>query len=111
MNTENLSLELQKRGFEVHEVDRSDAHQSVDFFFVAIILLQIIAPDPNAPWRPEYSEAQKALLSLWRLVASLVFIPLILLGVILDRLARPILARPGLSNTLRLLAIKESKSN
>ncbi|MAD61020.1 MAG: hypothetical protein CMH49_05840 [Myxococcales bacterium] len=111
MNTENLSLALQKRGFEVHEVDRSDAHQSVDFFFVAIIVLQIIAPDPNAPWRPEYSEAHKALLSLWRLIASLVFIPLILLGVILDRLARPLLARPGLSNTLRLLAIKESKSN
>ena len=109
MNTKNLSMALQKRGFEVHEVDRSEAHQSVDFFFVAIILLQIIAPDPNSPWRPQYSEAQKALLSLWRLIASLVFIPLILLGVILDRLARPLLARPGLSNTLRLLAIKKDK--
>ncbi len=109
MNTGNLSSELQKRGFEVHEIDRSEAHQSVDFFFVAIILLQIIAPDPNAPWRPQYSEAQKALLSLWRLLASLTFMPIILLGVILDKLCRPILARPGLSNTLRLLAIKEGK--
>lgn len=108
MNTENLSVELQKRGFEVHEVDRSEAHQSVDFFFVTIILLQMIAPDPNAPWRPQYSESQKALLSLWRVIASLAFIPLILLGVILDKLARPILTRPGLSNTLRLLAIKET---
>ena len=108
MNTENLSSELQKRGFEVHEVDRSEAHQSVDFFFMAIILLQKIAPDPSAPWRPQYSESQKALLSLWRVIASLAFIPLILLGVILDKLARPILTRPGLSNTLRLLAIKET---
>lgn len=107
MNTENLSEALQKRGFEVHEVDRSKAHQSVDFFFMAIILLQMIAPNPNAPWRPQYSEAQKGLLTLWRGLVTIPFIPIIIIAVLLDKVARPIFTRPGLSNTLRLLAIKE----
>ena len=32
MNTQNLSRELEERGFEVQEIDRREAHQSVDFF-------------------------------------------------------------------------------
>ncbi len=106
MSTGNLSGALEQRGFEVHEVDRHEAHQSVDFFFTAIILLQRIAPDFSMPWRPQRSAMEKGLLALWRALMTLLFIPLIILAVILDKACRPLLTRPGLSNTLRLIAIK-----
>jgi ubiquinone/menaquinone biosynthesis C-methylase UbiE len=53
LSTQNLIKLLERRGFEIAEVDRHEAHQSVDFFFAALILVQRIAPDPNQPWRRE----------------------------------------------------------
>ena len=105
LSTKNLIQLLEQRGFEIAEVDRHQAHQSVDFFFAALILVQRIAPDPNQPWRrdPHY---KVMLMSLWRLVVSLLCLPLIISGALLDRLLRPLLTRPQLSNTQRVLAIK-----
>ena len=106
MNTSNLSHALEQRGFEVQEVDRHEAHQSVDFFFTAIIMLQRIAPDRSKPWHDQDSESLRSLFGLWRAIVMTLFIPLIIGGALLDKMCRPIFARPGLSNTLRLLAIK-----
>ena len=110
MNTPNLSRSLEERGFEVQEIDRHEAHQSVDFFFTAIILLQRIAPDRSKPWHRQDSEMKRGVLGLWRALMMMCFIPLIIFGVLLDKLFRPLLSRPGFSNTLRILAIKRGSS-
>ena len=105
LSTKNLVKLLEDRGFEIAEIDRHEAHQSVDFFFAALILVQRIAPDPNQPWR-HIPKNKVALMSLWRLIISVAFLPLIILGALLDRLIRPLLTRPKLSNTQRIIAIK-----
>ena len=110
LSTQNLIKLLEQRGFEIAEVDRHEAHQSVDFFFAALILVQRIAPDPNQPWRRETPQ-KVAMMSIWRLLVSLVFLPLIISGALLDRLIRPLLVRPKLSNTQRVLAIKTSDTS
>jgi len=107
MSVENLGRSLEERGFEVLDVDREQAHQSVDLFFATLILLQRIAPDRSQPWAtpasPLYPLGRGALL-----VCSL---PLILLAVSLDRLLRPVFTRPGWSNTYRMIAQKTSLAN
>lgn len=111
LHTQNLTRLLNERGFEICEVDRGEAHQSVDFFFFALIILQRIAPDPSRPWSPQRGAGAKSLLGIWRLIATLLLAPLILFAMIMDKMFRALLARPGLSNTLRILAIKEEQSS
>lgn len=105
LSARNLVKLLEERGFEIAEIDRHEAHQSVDFFFAALLLIQRIAPDPHPPWR-DLTRGQVALASLWRLIISLLGLPLIILGVVLDKVMRPVLTRPRLSNTQRILAVK-----
>ena len=102
MSVDNLSHALEERGFDVLDVDRSEAHQSVDLFFAALILIQRIAPDAHKPWCAPPS----ALARLKRGLVLTLSLPLILLATALDHLLRPLLARPGWSNTYRLLAQK-----
>lgn len=99
MSVGNLSRALEESGFEVVEVDRAEAHQSVDVFFAALILIQRLAPDPSRPWR-----SGGALAGLWRVVVVTLGLPLVLLGVLTDRALRPLFTRPLWSNTYRLLA-------
>jgi len=67
--------------------------------FAALILIQRLAPDPSRPWR-----RAGALAGGWRLVVVVVGLPLVGLGALADRALRPLLARPGWSNTYRVLA-------
>ena len=108
LNTLNLTRLLNDRGFEVCEVDRREAHQSVDLFFAVLILIQRIAPDPSPPWAPQRSKLMVVGMQIWRALIGLTFLPLLVLGAGLDRLLRPILARPNFSNTLRVLAVKSA---
>ncbi len=99
MSVGNLTRALEESGFEVVEVDRAQAHQSVDIFFAVLILIQRLAPDHTRPWR-----RAGALAGVWRLVVVVVGLPLVFAGVFADRALRPLLARPGWSNTYRVLA-------
>ena len=102
MSVENLGRSLEERGFEVLDVDRSEAHQSVDFFFAVMILIQRIAPDRAQPW----SRPAGPLYGLWRGLVLLCALPLITLAFGLDHLLRPLFTRPGWSNTYRMIAQK-----
>jgi ubiquinone/menaquinone biosynthesis C-methylase UbiE len=103
MSVGNLSRALEESGFEVVEVDRAEAHQSVDVFFAALILIQRLAPDPSRPWRRGGPIA-----ALWRVTAVSLGLPLVVLGALTDRALRPLFTRPEWSNTYRVLARRVS---
>ena len=106
VSAHHLSHLLEEEGFEVLDLDRSDAHQSVDFFFAALILLQKIAPDPSQPWMLD-SASKHAWQGLKRAMAFLLCIPLLILGTLIDHLARPLFSRPNWSNTYRIIGKKK----
>src|SRR5262245_14931801 len=49
---ENLVAALADEGFEVLEVERGPANQGGDLFLAVLLLLQHVAPSPQAPWLP-----------------------------------------------------------
>lgn len=104
MSVENLGRSLEERGFEVLEVDREEAHQSVDFFFAVMILLQRLAPDRAQPW----ATPATPLYQVGRGLLLLCALPLIALAFCLDHALRPLFTRPGWSNTYRMIAQKVS---
>jgi SAM-dependent methyltransferase len=100
----NLEKILNSHNFEVLALDRSQAHQSVDFFFAALILAQRLAPDHTRPWSTERGK----IYPLWRFLVILACLPLFILGTVIDRTLRPLFTRPTWSNTYRILARKLS---
>ena len=106
----NLTDLFEAEGFEVIDLDRSAAHQSVDFFFAALILIQKWAPDPSRPWMFD-SKSQKQWMGIKRAFCFMVGIPLLILGTLLDRLARPFFSRPYWSNTYRILGKKKDDTS
>jgi ubiquinone/menaquinone biosynthesis C-methylase UbiE len=106
----NLTTLLEDEGFEVIDLDRSAAHQSVDFFFAALILIQKWAPDPSRPWMIE-SKKEKRWMGLKRGLCFTVGLPLLIAGTIVDRLARSFFSRPYWSNTYRILGKKQNHTS
>lgn len=98
----NMERLLAESGFDVVKWQRGEAHQAVDFFLAAVLLLRWLAPDARAPWRPRPSRLRLA----WGRMVWTLGLPLVFAGRITDRLLAPLFRRPGLSNTYRVLARK-----
>src|SRR5439155_10110659 len=101
LSVKNLDRLLRERGFEPVAWHRGRAHQKVDFFFAAYLLLDRIAPPAHLPWRP-----RGALAAGWRILVWTLGSPLIAAGILVDNLAGPLIARGRISNTYRVIARK-----
>jgi len=99
----NLEKLLRARGFTPVTWHRGAAHQKVDFFFAAYLLLDRIAPSPFLPWRWKGMPG-----AVWRVTAWGLGWPVIILGICIDNLIGPFLSRAKVSNTYRVLAVKRS---
>ena len=98
----NLDKLLRERGFEPVEWHRGKAHQRVDFFLGTWMLLDHLAPSRHLPWR-----WRGPLASAWRLVVWTLGSPLLVLGVVADNVAGPLIfSRARISNTYRVVARK-----
>jgi hypothetical protein len=100
LSAENLRQLFGKHGFEAVLWHRGKAHQKVDFFLAAIILLERLGPDPRRPWNPRMG-------LLGRIRHKLVWgmgLSVIAAAVLADKALAAFLQRPGWSNTYRVLA-------
>jgi SAM-dependent methyltransferase len=99
VSTKNLALLLEEQGFEPVRWHRGEAHQAVDLTLALMLLLGPLV-QADAPWRDRSLPGGRVAGSLlWWATA-----PILGLGVLVDRLAAPILRRPGWSNTYRVVA-------
>jgi SAM-dependent methyltransferase len=100
LNPTRLEALLRKHGFSPVAWHRGQAHQVVDFFFAAGLLVRRIVPPLDLPWRtPEGMLARAANKAVW-----ILSIPLLLAAKIADVTVAPLLRRPGWSNTFRVVA-------
>lgn len=100
LSTGSLDALLRKHGFEPVAWHRGEAHQKVDFFFAAGLLVRRMAPPHDLPWRaPQGGGARAKNLAIW--VLSM---PLLLAGKVADVALAPLLRREGWSNTFRVVA-------
>jgi hypothetical protein len=102
LSVKNVERLLREEGFEPVRWHRGEAHQSVDFIFGAFLVLRSLAPPIDKPWRPETTAADR----LYNGVVFVACIPLMIAGVVLDKVLAKPLARPGWSNTYRVVARK-----
>jgi ubiquinone/menaquinone biosynthesis C-methylase UbiE len=95
---------FQKHGFQTIAWHRGEAHQPVDVFLALVLLLHLIAPIPNRPWRSPTGPIARTLCQLvwWCSV------PLLLATHLFDRALAPLMRRVGWSNTMRVLARRVS---
>ncbi len=95
----NLERLLREHGFDPITWHRGAAHQKVDFFFAAWLVLDRLAPPPRLPWRWRGRVA-----GAWRLFAWTLGMPLILGGIAIDNALGPLFQRAKVSNTYRVIA-------
>ncbi|HWL87004.1 MAG TPA: class I SAM-dependent methyltransferase [Polyangiaceae bacterium] len=97
----NLERLLREHGFEPVTWHRGEAHHSLEFAFCVYLLFSKLNPMIDGPWRPSHGALWKA----FRAVVTLfVWLPMLLLGAILDRIVAPFARRPGWSNAYRVVA-------
>jgi SAM-dependent methyltransferase len=101
MSVDTLQQLLGDRAFEIVTVERSEPHQPCDFVFATYLLLNRLGPARDAPWMPPPTAAGKARRAAVFALGS----PLIALGLAIDHLGAPVVARTS-SNTFRVLARK-----
>jgi SAM-dependent methyltransferase len=99
----NLERLLREQGFTPIEWHRGAAHQRVDFFFAAWLLLNRLAPSASLPWRK-----RGVIAGAWHRVVWTLGFGLILTGIVVDNLVGPLFARARVSNTYRVVARKEA---
>ncbi|HEY4245020.1 MAG TPA: class I SAM-dependent methyltransferase [Kofleriaceae bacterium] len=99
LSVKNLERLLREAGFEPVEWHRGKAHQRVDLLFAAWLLLDRIAPSTKLPWRWRGGGAR-----VFRGVVWTVGSPLIVLGLLGDRVLDPFFSRAKISNTYRVVA-------
>jgi hypothetical protein len=102
LSVKNLEKLLRERGFTPIVWHRGAAHQKVDLFFASYLLLDRLAPPPHLPWRWRGAGA-----SLWRAVVWTLGSPLIFAGIVIDNVWGPLWSRAKVSNTYRVLAVKD----
>ena len=95
----NLERLLREAGFEPLAWHRGQAHQTVDFFFAAWLLLGWLGPPAHAPWHLRGAATTARRVLVWTLGA-----PLLVAGTVLDHLVAPGFRRAKTSNTYRVLA-------
>lgn len=98
----NLERLLREAGFTPLTWHRGSAHQRVDFLFAAFLLLGWMAPPPIQPWRKRSVLARIRRGVVWTLGS-----PLIILGILADRVVTPFIKRGKRSNTYRVLAQRD----
>jgi SAM-dependent methyltransferase len=99
----NLERLLREQGFTPVAWHRGPAHQRVDFFFAAWLLLNRLAPSPHLPWRK-----RGAVAGAWHRVVWTLGSGLIIAGVVVDNLVGPLFTWAQKSNTYRVVARKEA---
>ena len=93
---------MREAGLEPIASHRAEAHLPTEGVLGAVSVLSMLAPTPELPWRPPATLPRR----MWHSIVWGFGAPLLLLGVLLDRLTAPLLARIGASNAYRLLARK-----
>ncbi|MCH2105575.1 MAG: class I SAM-dependent methyltransferase [Planctomycetes bacterium] len=92
---------------EVLEVDHVDAHQPTDLHYAVLVGLSKLSPPPNSPWRkPTDGSHDFGHAATWLFGLPFLAVALLLDKLVLSRFA----ARPGWSNTYRLIARKEASA-
>jgi SAM-dependent methyltransferase len=97
----NLVRALEDRGFTVVATDRGRAHQPADLTGATALLVNVLAPAPNPPWRPGPPSRWRAARHHVLLTAAL---PVFALTVLADQLLTLALRRGRGGNTYRVLA-------
>jgi SAM-dependent methyltransferase len=100
VSARNLERLLREHAFEPLAWHRGQAHQAVDFTFMAFMTLELLARPVDLPWRPPSGVAHR----MWRRAVWTAGVPLLLAGWLVDHVAGPLLRREGWSNTYRVLA-------
>ncbi|GAB3678027.1 hypothetical protein GCM10027589_48290 [Actinocorallia lasiicapitis] len=101
---DNLTAALERRGFEVLDVHRAEAHQQLDLLMVVLLMLNRLLPSPHRPWlnvrHPRLAWAA-------RITGYLAAAPVIAAATVADHAIYPIQRRTGaVGNTYRVLARK-----
>ncbi len=105
LTVENARELLARAGFTVVALQRKETHGGGDFAMAALLLLGRIGPPPDLPWRPQGGAFARAR----HVLTMLLGWPLLVAGGVADAIARPLLARPGGSNTYRMLAQRDDR--
>jgi SAM-dependent methyltransferase len=100
VSAKNLERLLGENGFEPLVWHRGQAHQAVDFTFLAFMLIEMLSRPVDLPWR----RPSTALHRVWRRAIWVLGVPLLVAGFLVDKLGGPFLKREGWSNTYRVLA-------
>lgn len=103
LSTRNLARILRDEGFHAVSFQRAEAHQQVDFFLAAMLLLGWIAPPPDQPWRPRRGALYRA----WHRAVWTASMPLYLGARLADWALGPVLRRVA-SNTYRAVARRDA---
>jgi SAM-dependent methyltransferase len=98
----NMRRALADRGFEVVAVDLGRANQAVDLAAAPLLLANMVAPDPRLPWLPCDPSRWRRARHVTLLTAAL---PVLLAGLLADRLVDLVLRRTSGGNTYRVLAV------
>lgn len=99
VSVDNLQRMLRERGFEVVAVERSEAHQPCDFTSAALLALNHLGPAREVPWMPPPTVGG----TLRRAAVFTLGSPLLALGLAIDQLGSPVVARTS-PNAFRVLA-------
>ncbi len=99
---DRLGQLLRDAGFTPLVWHYREAHQVVDFFFAAWLLLDRIAPPAYQPWRWRGGGG-----SLWHTFVWTLGTPLIALGILTDHAVKPFLRSRRHTNTYRVLARRD----
>ncbi|MDB4958990.1 MAG: hypothetical protein JWO36_6559 [Myxococcales bacterium] len=107
LSVSNLERLLREGGFTPITWHRGQAHQRVDFFFAAWLVLNRLAPPRKLPWRWRGAGA-----TAWRVVVWTLGSPLLVAGLIVDNVAGPLVFQRGrVSNTYRVVARRGERTS
>ena len=93
---------MRAHGLQPLSRQRAEAHLPTEGILGAVSVLARLAPTPEFPWRPRPSRLVRA----WNSVVWGFGGPLLLAGVLFDKLGAGLLTRSGASNTYRVVARK-----
>ncbi|GAA2581851.1 hypothetical protein GCM10010411_13190 [Actinomadura fulvescens] len=93
----NLTAALTERGFAIISAERDGVRVEGDFTAAALVLANVLGPDPHRPWAPTRRTG-----TLRQILAYTAVVPLILTAILTDAAIR--ILRPKNSNSYRVLA-------